>query len=269
MLELYQFELSHYCEKIRFILDYKGLEYRKVEVVPGLGQLDLYRLSGQRLVPVLKDGNTVISDSTAIAHYLEEKYPLPLLIPTDAKSKALCLMMEEWADESIGLNGRKAMLGALGKNADFRSAALPSSTPGFLKDLIAAVPGDAIDVLGLGVGLGAESVKNARKAMQQNLEALCLLLSESPYLVANHPTLADFAVAGLTMYIKFPSGDYVDLPSGLKGKGVPGLADNPDYQVFWDWRDRLYQDFRKITRTPAASTSDGASGSGPTPINIE
>ena len=38
MIELYQFELSHYCEKIRLILDYKGLEYRKVEVTPGVGQ---------------------------------------------------------------------------------------------------------------------------------------------------------------------------------------------------------------------------------------
>ena len=73
MLELYQFELSHYCEKIRFILDYKGLEYRKVEVTPGIGQLDLFKMSGQRQVPVLKDGNEVIADSTAIAQYLDNK----------------------------------------------------------------------------------------------------------------------------------------------------------------------------------------------------
>jgi glutathione S-transferase len=41
MLELYQFELSHYSEKVRLLLDYKGLAYRKIEITPGIGQVDL------------------------------------------------------------------------------------------------------------------------------------------------------------------------------------------------------------------------------------
>ncbi|HEY9813983.1 MAG TPA: glutathione S-transferase N-terminal domain-containing protein, partial [Candidatus Sericytochromatia bacterium] len=52
MLELYQFEVSQYAEKVRLILDYKNLPYRKIEVTPGVGQLELFRLSGQRKVPV-------------------------------------------------------------------------------------------------------------------------------------------------------------------------------------------------------------------------
>jgi len=60
MLELYQFEMSQYSEKVRLILDYKGLPYRKIEVTPGVGQLELFQLSGQRRVPVLKDGAIVI-----------------------------------------------------------------------------------------------------------------------------------------------------------------------------------------------------------------
>ena len=39
MLELYQWELSQFSEKVRLILDYTGLEYRKIEVAPGIGQL--------------------------------------------------------------------------------------------------------------------------------------------------------------------------------------------------------------------------------------
>ena len=53
MLELYQFELSQFSEKVRFILDYKGLEYRKIEVTPGVGQIDVFKMSGQPKVPVL------------------------------------------------------------------------------------------------------------------------------------------------------------------------------------------------------------------------
>ena len=87
MLELYQFEMSHYAEKIRLILDYKGLDYRKIEVTPGVGQIELYQLSGQRQVPVLKDGSEIIADSTAIAEYLDKKYPDKPLIPSEPKQK--------------------------------------------------------------------------------------------------------------------------------------------------------------------------------------
>jgi glutathione S-transferase len=265
MLELYQFELSHYCEKVRLILDYKGLAYRKIEVTPGIGQLDLYKMSGQRQVPVLKDGTEVIADSTAIAKYLEEKYPDRPIIPSDLKQRGLCLLIEEWADESIGLNARKAMLGAFSQSPSFRRAILPTSIPSFLKTIVESVPGEALDVLGLGVGLGPDSVKAARKAMEQNLDALSLLLLDSPYLVTDHPTLADFAVAGLTMYIKFPTGAYLNLPESLKGAGVPGLADNSAYADFWRWRDRLYADYRKAGPTGSASSSS----SSPTSIQID
>ena len=67
MLELFQFEASHYCEKVRLILDYKQLPYKAVEVTPGVGQMDLFRLSGQRQVPVRKDGATVVAESSASA----------------------------------------------------------------------------------------------------------------------------------------------------------------------------------------------------------
>ncbi|XYI04020.1 glutathione S-transferase N-terminal domain-containing protein [Sorangium sp. So ce1128] len=45
---LHRFPLSHYSEKARAALDFKGLEYRIVEHRPGVEQLAIYRLSGQR-----------------------------------------------------------------------------------------------------------------------------------------------------------------------------------------------------------------------------
>jgi glutathione S-transferase len=89
MLELYQFEASTFAEKIRLILDYKQLPYRKIEVTPGVGQIDVFRLSGQRQVPVLKDNEQVIADSTAIALYLEKAYPERPLMPTDPQRGAM------------------------------------------------------------------------------------------------------------------------------------------------------------------------------------
>ena len=265
MLELYQFELSHYSEKVRLILDYKQLEYRKIEVTPGVGQIELMQKSGSRQVPVLKDGSTYVSDSTEIALYLERKYPERPIIPSDSLAKGQCLLIEEWADASIALQGRKAFIGALNQNQNFRTSVLPANTPDIIKTAVGAIPGEVLDVLGTGVGFGGDAVKDAKKSLIQDLEALCLILQNQPYLTGDTPTLADLAVAGLSIYLKFPAGTYLDIPDPLKGKGIPGLADNITFEPFFAWRDRLYLDFRQGS---SISTGTG-SGSAPTSINIE
>lgn len=263
MLELYQFELSQYSEKVRLILDYKGLAYRKIEVTPGIGQVELFQMTGQQKVPVLKDGNLIVADSTEIAKYLDRQYPDRPLIPTDPKQRGLCLLMEEWADESIGVKSRKVLFGALSQDQNFRKSLLPSATPDIVKILVEAVPSNVMKVLGFGVGYGPDVVKSAEADLKQDLEALCLLLSDSPYLVGDQPTLADFAVAGLSMLLKFPDGPYLDLPGTLRGKGIPGLADSVIYEPFFAWRDRLYAQYRKPL------TVSSTTGSAPTSINID
>ncbi|MBF2004100.1 MAG: glutathione S-transferase family protein [Chlorogloeopsis fritschii C42_A2020_084] len=265
MLELYQFELSQYSEKVRLILDYKGLEYRKIEVTPGIGQVELFRLTGQRQVPVLKDGHQYIIDSTDIAKYLDLHYPDRPLIPQDSKQRGLCLMMEEWADESIGIKGRKALFSAISQDQNFRKALLPNSVPDVFKTFVEGVPNDVLKVLGFGVGYSPEAVQRAIADLKQDLEALCLLLADSPYLLGDEPTLADFAVAGLSILLKFPDGPYLDLPVGNRGKGVPGLADNPAYEPFFVWRDRLYAQFRK----PVVGSGFSTGTTAPTSIQIE
>ncbi|NJL82202.1 MAG: glutathione S-transferase family protein [Chloroflexaceae bacterium] len=264
MLELYQFELSHYSEKVRLILDYKGLEYRKIEVTPGVGQMELYRLSGQIQVPVLKDGDMVVADSTEIALYLERKYPDPPLIPADPYQRGLCLLMEEWADESLGLKGRKVFLGAFNQNQNFRKTLLPASTPDLVKSLVGAVPSELLEFLGTGVGLGKDDIRFATTGIKQDLEALCLILQDRPYLVGDRPTLADLAVAGLSIILKFPDLRYLDVPASMLGKGVPGIADDSFFSVFFNWRDRLYAEYRQPLGTPLPTTDVP-----PTSIEIE
>lgn len=261
MLELYQFELSQFSEKVRLILDYKGLAYRKIEVTPGIGQVELFRMTGQQKVPVLKDGNQIVADSTEIAKYLDRQYPDRPLIPTDPKQRGLCLLMEEWADESIGVKSRKVLFGALSQDQNFRKSLLPTTTPDIVKGLVEVVPSDVLKVLGFGVGYGPDAVKSATQDLKQDLEALCLLLSDKPYLVGDQPTLADLAVAGLSMLIKFPTGPYLELPATLRGKGVPGLADTVAYEPFFTWRDRLYAQYRQPLT--------GSSTTGSTPASIQ
>jgi glutathione S-transferase len=252
MLELYQFEACPYCEKIRLILDYKQIPYQTIEITPGLGQIEIYRLSGQRRVPVLKDERHILTDSTAIATYLEQIYPEPALVPADARTKGLCWILEAWADDSIGPNARQVAIGAFNQHPNFRTALLPETTPDVVKTVLGAVPSDWLNFLGTGVGFSPEAIQIATTQLKQDLASLVLLLETQPYLLGPQPTLADFAIAAMTLYLKFPAPPFLNLPAGLSGKGIPGLADNPDYQRFWDWRDQLYTDFRRPSQPKAA-----------------
>ncbi len=74
-MKLYQFETCPYCQRVRLALEAKGIEYEKVEVPTDRDErTEIFELSGQYMVPVLVDGERVISDSTAIIAYLNEKY---------------------------------------------------------------------------------------------------------------------------------------------------------------------------------------------------
>lgn len=263
MLELYQFELSQYCEKVRLILDYKGLEYQKIEVIPGIGQVEVYRLSGQGKVPVLKDGQTVIADSTEIAFYLDRKYPEKLLLPTDGGARGATLLLEEWADEFLGKKSRLPFLDSIKQDSSIRSALLPSQTPDLLKTLLNSVPSEFLEFLGSGMGINKETISKANRNLRQSLDALTLILESRPYLTGDTPTLADFTVAALSILIKFPAGDYLDIPNQLKGRGIPGLADDLSYAPFFLWRDKLYSDYRKV------GTVSSTSSSVPSAIEIE
>ena len=112
--------------------------------------------------------------------------------------------------------------------------------------MVGALPGEFASLLGSSLGMiRPDPVKTAQLTVKQALESLCLMLRDHAYLCGEQPTLADFAVAGMTLALKVPGQQYVELPAGLCGQGIPGLADDVNYQAFFDWRDRLYTDYRQ------------------------
>jgi len=99
--------------------------------------VDLFRISGQRKVPVLKDGNQIIADSTEIAKYLDRQYPNRPLFQ-QIRSKGAMLLMEEWADESIGVKSK--VLFEHSARIKTSQSLLPSATPDIVKSLIEVLP---------------------------------------------------------------------------------------------------------------------------------
>jgi maleylacetoacetate isomerase len=90
-MQLYNYCRSSASFRVRIALALKGLtyDYRPVHLVRN-EQLsaDFSALSAQRLVPLLIDEESTISQSLAIIEYLEETHPQPPLLPADARGRA-------------------------------------------------------------------------------------------------------------------------------------------------------------------------------------
>ncbi len=106
MLTLYHLYVSHFSEKVRWALDYKGLSYRSRLLVPGAHILTVKRVAGTSTVPVLVDSETdvVVRDSTDILHYLDRICPDPALFPYDAEDAARAAEIESFCDEHCAPN---------------------------------------------------------------------------------------------------------------------------------------------------------------------
>ena len=163
-MELFQFRHSAFCEKVHLLLAAKGLSYSVKDVTPGVGQIELFQLTGQRQVPVLRDGEQLIADSSAIAMHLESKHPDPALLPSDAAERAHVLLLEDWADTALASSARMALLQGAAEDPVLRGALLPDATPSLLRNLIGAVPGDLLGGVGQLLPLERDSLIFARAA---------------------------------------------------------------------------------------------------------
>jgi glutathione S-transferase len=72
-------------ELIKAILAIKGVSYTAVAQYPGKSDKELYDLSGQTSAPVMFDDEVCITDLKEIILTIENKYPLPQLLPADKK----------------------------------------------------------------------------------------------------------------------------------------------------------------------------------------
>jgi microsomal prostaglandin-E synthase 2 len=92
MLTLYQFDSCPFCCKVKALLNYAKQEYDVVEVTPfGMKELDF---TDYRKVPVLRDGDKVITESATIVKYVNDNY---VNLPNDAESEKWV----EWLDAEL------------------------------------------------------------------------------------------------------------------------------------------------------------------------
>ena len=83
-IKLYDFKSSPNCQRVKVVLEEKGLAYETVSVDLRKKEQktpEYLALNPYGKVPAMVDGDTVLYESCIINEYLEEKYPDPPLLP--------------------------------------------------------------------------------------------------------------------------------------------------------------------------------------------
>lgn len=195
---LWHIELSHYSEKARWALDYKGVAHRRRTPMVGLHQPVAMALSRSRhrRMPVLRlDGRTV-ADSTAIVAALEQRFPDPPLYPADGAERARALELEDYFDEQLAPAVRAfTWHHVLGERRGIGNAVAPHR-PAMRRFLNAGAPLAGRIIRG-DYGATAEHEAQSRATILAAADRVERELQPSGYLAGDRFSVADLTGAAL------------------------------------------------------------------------
>jgi len=240
---LWHLKVSHYNEKVRWALDYKGAPHLRRAAVPGRHQAIAERLTGARTFPVLILEQEAIGDSTAIIEALERRFPEPALYPSDPVARRRALDLEDFFDEELGPHVRLLVVHHMLPSASLTLGAFVPDLGG-VRRLVARAMFPAVrrrfiaalDINPRSVVLAYEKVRSAGQRFQAELQP-------SGYLVGDCFTVADLTLAALLAPAIAPK--QFPYPQPQRGHALLApLRDALAESGLLDWAQQIYARYR-------------------------
>lgn len=198
---------SPYCWRTRFALAHKGLDFDTVPV--RFADKQPIAFSGQERVPVIRDGDRAVSDSWAIACYLDDAYPdLPPLFAS-AQERAMARFINSWSDLQVNPRFIVLVVRDVYDNIDERDREY------FLETREKRF-GTTLDAL-------HEARDERLPAARAALAPVRAVLADQPYISGDEPGYADYVLMGTCQWIRIVS---------------PYRIIEPDDPVH-EWRERM------------------------------
>jgi glutathione S-transferase len=251
---LWQIDVSHYSEKARWALAWKGVEHRRRAPIPGVHMAVALWLTrgGQITFPVLSLDGRRIGDSTAIIAALEERYSEPPLYPADPEQRRRALELEDFFDEELGPHIRQLAWHELGNDRESFTALMEHAAPGPLARVPGATAAYARAYTSLRFAARSEgAAERGRAKVLAALDRLEAELGDGEYLVGESFTVADLTAASLFYPLVTPEEG--PLPSDQESAaGFERFRAPLKERRGFKWVAEMFRRHRKPARTSAA-----------------
>lgn len=241
MIELYQFPISHFCEKIRWTLDYKGLSYKTRNLLPGLHVLKTKKIANSYYVPVLVHDGKVIKESSNIISYLDEQFQDKRLTPEDKYLKDESLKWEQYIDTEIGIHIRRCCYHILLDHPEVLVPFFTHNGPWYGKFMIKAMFPKLKDRMQKLMKINDMSAQKSKESLHKAIDKLNDRYQEKSFLAGDSFTRADLTAAALTAPFYMPDKYGVRLPDPLPVK-FQELVD--EFRDKTQWVPEMYRQFR-------------------------
>jgi len=241
MITLYQFPISHYCEKVRWALDYKNINYQEVNMLPGLHAKKARKMTKSTEVPILKHNNNYIDNSSYIISYLDENFKNNSLTPVDEQAKSLALEWESYVDQEIGPYLRVYFYHILLDYPDILIPIFAQKGPWYGKIILNIIFPKLRRLMRTMMRINDKTAAQAKIAVDKGIEVLNQQLSQQPFLAGEKFSRADLAAASLLAPIIQPQQYGLNWPEPLP---EPLQSSINEWRVRIPWVHDLYKLYR-------------------------
>lgn len=239
-LILYQFPISHYCEKVRWALEHKNIPHTKRSVLPGMHVKKMLKLTGQSSVPVIQHNNLNLHNSAKILDYLDEQFPEQSLTPINAEDAKAAKEWETFADNNLGPQVRVFMYHYLLEEPNIVIPFFTNGGPFYGRFLIKAIFPKLNFKMRKWMKINAKSAILAKKQILNSLEKINTRLQGRKFLAGDSFSRADLAVAALLAPLFMPTGYGLDVPQ------LPAALQKQldEFEPHLEWVRSIYSNYR-------------------------
>lgn len=250
MIELYQFYFSHYCEKARWALDYKGIPYAPRNLLPGLHVKPALKLAPQTCLPIIVDGGKAIQDSTAIIDYLDRRYPDHPLTPQEPVRAREALEWEEYLDEEIGVTLRLWFYYHALPDRKRALRFMLDGAPWYGRPVLAMIFPKVRSAMTEAMNINPESARASQARLLSALDRLDAVVKDRPFLVGDGFSKADLTACALLSPWVLPADAEADANFP---QPVRALRDAHESRPYLRWVRDIYRDYRQPARVRKAA----------------
>jgi glutathione S-transferase len=201
---------SHYCEKARWALERCGVPYEEDGHLPLFHYLANRRAGANRTVPVLVEGDRLLTDSTDIVAWADARKPGTLIPTGDKRAEALAL--EDELDQQLGPATRRWGYYHLLPRKDLDHV-LTRGVPRWEAIALKATRPIAVALLTRGLKIDAPGAERSRQKIEEMFAKVAARLADGRrYLMGERFTVADLTFASLASPVLLPREHPFGLP---------------------------------------------------------